>query len=106
MKTVIITCDDCGLSEGINLAALALHEKGMATAASLITNFPAVEHAFKLFAAVPSLECGAHLNLTEGEPLTRSDSLTGPDSRFRGRAAFWRRALLPDRAWLQAVEAE
>ncbi|MBN2469428.1 MAG: ChbG/HpnK family deacetylase [Anaerolineae bacterium] len=109
MNHVIITCDDCGLSEGINLAAARLHEQGIATAASIMTNLAATRHAFDLFAHYPALELGIHLNLTEGAPLShlpRSSALLDSDGRFRPRTVLFTAALLPGTPYLRQVEAE
>lgn len=78
MKNLIVTADDCGLSRGINLATVELHQKGIVTDASVMTNFPAAAHALEIFARYPQLKVGAHLNLTDGFPLTG----------FSGRAQF------------------
>src|SRR5215472_9709161 len=98
MQTLIVTCDDCGLAEGINQAALTLHQRQIATAASIITNFPASQHAYSLFAPYPALECGIHLNLTEGYPVRKVQSLsplTRADGRFRSRFALFTQAIFP-----------
>jgi hypothetical protein len=108
LKKIIVTCDDCGLSEGINLAALQLHEAGIATAASVMSNFPAVTHAARLFADSPAFEMGAHLNLTDGcaVVLPRSSRLTRADGHFRSRYNLFARALVPTPAFLAQVEVE
>lgn len=109
MQHLIITCDDCGLSEGINVASAALHEAGIATTASVMTNFPAAQHAFDLFARYPTLELGVHLNLTDGLPLTRPVSpsaITQRDARFRRKGALHLRALFPTGRFRSLVEAE
>src|SRR5258706_4250895 len=98
MRRILVTADDCGLSEGINLATVSLHARGMITAASLITNFPANAHALTLFSAYPSLEIGVHLNLTEGYALTSASpesGLTDLIGRFRTRISLFYRSLLP-----------
>jgi predicted glycoside hydrolase/deacetylase ChbG (UPF0249 family) len=109
MKQLIVTCDDCGLSEGINLATAELYEKGIATAASVMTNFPAAHHAFELFARYPDLEMGVHLNLTDGYPLTDLKSatpVTRQDGRFHPKGILHLRALWPSAMFLQLVESE
>ncbi len=109
MNQRIVTCDDCGMSEGINLAAAELHEKGIATAASIMTNLAATPHAFALFAHYPALETGIHLNLTEGVPLShppRSSALTDSGGRFRSRAFLFTAALLPGTTYLRQIENE
>lgn len=108
-RQLIFTCDDCGLSEGINLATVALHEKGMATAASIMTNFPAAQHAFHLFRQHSHLEVGVHLNLTDGYPVLpvkSSSPMTRHDGRFHPKGILHLRALFPGTVFLQMVEAE
>jgi predicted glycoside hydrolase/deacetylase ChbG (UPF0249 family) len=103
---LIITCDDCGLSEGINEAALDLHRRGIATTASVITNFPATAHALSLFSQHPSLEVGVHLNLTDGFALTTSPELVDASGRFHSRYSLFAKAIRPTTAFLAAVQAE
>lgn len=106
---MIITCDDCGLSKGINLATAELHEKGMANSASIMTNFPATDHAFALLRRYSELEIGVHLNLSDGIPLTNpgpGSPLTGSDGQFHTRRIMFARSFLPDQEYLQLVEAE
>lgn len=109
MQRLILTCDDGGLTEAANHAALALHERGMVTALSVLANAPATPHALELCARTPTLECGVHLTLSSGLPLTdiRSPSaLTRPDGAFRSWRSLFRRALLPGAAFRALVEAE
>jgi predicted glycoside hydrolase/deacetylase ChbG (UPF0249 family) len=109
MNSVLVTCDDCGLSEGINRAALALHELGIAGSASVMVNFPATRHALDLFRQAPSFNVGVHLNLTDGFPLTTMPAASGllrPDGRFRAMPSLIRRSLAPAAGYLSTVEAE
>lgn len=109
MQHIIITCDDCGMSEGINTAAAQLHEQGIATAASIITNLPATRHAFALFRHYPTMELGIHLNLTDGLPLThipRHSFLTDASGSFRPRGYLFTAALVPGSAYLAQIEEE
>lgn len=99
MPQLIITADDCGLSEGINLATVQLYQGGYITAASVMANFPAHRHAFEMFRKYPNLEVGAHLTLTDGEP-TADDipdysPLTTRDQAFRNKYNMFSRLLLP-----------
>jgi len=109
VQKLIITCDDCGLSEGINEATLDLHQREIATAAAIITNFPASYHAYKLFSQYPSLECGIHLNLTDGIPHSKIPSpspLTLTNGHFRPKWALFAQALHPSSSFIQLVEME
>ena len=99
MPQLIITADDCGLSEGINLATVELYKGGYITAASVMANFPAHEHAFELFRKYPNLEVGAHLTLTDGEPTTDDIPAYSPiinsDQTFRNKFNMFSRLLIP-----------
>ncbi len=109
VRQLIITCDDCGLSEGINYAAVSLHQKHASTTTSILTNFPAAIHAYDLFAQYPSLKCGVHLNLTDGYPLRKIASpspITRADGQFIARQVLFAQALRPSLLFLELVEAE
>jgi hypothetical protein len=108
MRRIFITCDDCGLSEGINLAAAQLHQRGIATAASIMTNFPAAQHALLVFSRFPLLNVGVHLDLTEGYSLTKSgvSILTQSNGHFRSRPSLFARSLIPSDAFMGSAELE
>ena len=97
MPQLIITADDCGVSEGINIATVDLYKRGYITAASVMSNYPAVQHAFELFHAHPNLEIGAHLVLTNGHPVTEDIPSHSPmidkDEAFRNKFHLFSRAL-------------
>jgi predicted glycoside hydrolase/deacetylase ChbG (UPF0249 family) len=106
---LIVTCDDCGLSQGIDQSAAALFQKGMVSTASIMTNFPHVQHSFDLLGRYPNFELGVHLNLTEGEPLTRNalkSDLVRASGRFRNRLTFFAQAVFPSVDLQQAIEIE
>ncbi len=106
---LIVTADDCGLSEGINNAAYELHRAGIVTTATVMMNFPAADHALYMLSQTPSLKGGVHLNLTDGYPLTdvsNGAGLTLADGRFQPRTMLFPRAMFPVQSWLEAVEAE
>jgi predicted glycoside hydrolase/deacetylase ChbG (UPF0249 family) len=109
MKSLIVTCDDCGLSEGINSAALDLYLRGVADSASVLANFPATVHALDLFRANPGFSVGVHLNLTDGFPLTPvppAAGLTAADGRFLRAGNLIRRALLLSGRVCSSIEEE
>ena len=109
MSKLIVTCDDCGLSEGINLATADLYENGYVTAATVMTNFPAARHAIDLLSSYSSLDVGVHLNLTDGFPLTRIEAasdLTYEDGSFKARPLLFIQALIARQSFLELVEAE
>jgi predicted glycoside hydrolase/deacetylase ChbG (UPF0249 family) len=108
-RQLIITADDCGLSEGINAATCDLHRMGLVTTATVMMNFASAPHALESFTVFPSLNVGVHLNLTDGYPLTDIDPATGlthNDGRFQSRTSLFPRAMFPTDAWLSAATFE
>lgn len=108
-QRIIITGDDCGLSEGINRASVSLYERGLLHSASIMTNFPATAHAFDSLGHYADLELGVHLNLTDGYPLIplgANTPLTNDEGRFHDRSMMWWRAFLPPKGYLELVEDE
>lgn len=106
---LLVTCDDCGLSEGINLTAARLHEQGLVTCASLMTNFPAVSHALDLFRQHPALELGVHLNLSDGfpvSPLEPNTELIRADGQFRDRYMLFARGVFPSDGMMEQMRTE
>ncbi len=106
---LIVTADDCGLSEGINNSAYELHQAGIVTTATVMMNFPAADHALYMLSQTPTLKGGVHLNLTDGYPLTDVTNGAGlalADGRFQPRTMLFPRAMFPAQNWLEAVEAE
>lgn len=97
MPQLIVTADDCGMSQGINQATYDLHKRGYITAASVMTNFPAYRHALELFSDCPELDVGAHLTLTDGSPVDRRgpyhSHLLHRDHSFRDKFSLYLRGM-------------
>ena len=93
--SLMITCDDGGLSRGIDDAVLALYKEGMVSAVSMMTNMPGATTSLDRFSAYPDLEIGVHLNLTEGNPLTTEIQQSGlvDKGRFSGRLTCFMQGL-------------
>ena len=93
MPRLIITADDCGVSEGINQTIYDLHRQGYISAASVMTNFPAQRHALELLRTCPDLDLGAHLTLTDGFPLShggpRHARVLNDDRSFRNKFSLY-----------------
>lgn len=88
MNRLIITCDDAGLSKGINRAITLLNSDNMATTASVVTNFDYLDHAIDTINA-KQVAFGVHLNLTDGFPLTTGQM----DSRLVNKQGRFNRSL-------------
>ena len=106
MEGYIITCDDYGLSEGINLAAIELYERGIATQVSVMTNCDATQHGLELLLENPGLKCGIHLNLNDGHSLTGHPLFFDKRGHILSRAALFAGSLFPTKKFLEQVAQE
>ena len=110
MPKLIVTADDCGVTEAVNRETFALHQRGYVSAASVMTNFPAYQHALELFRASPSLDIGVHLNLTDGAPVTRfgppHSHLLRDDRRFRDKFSLYLRGLFFNKEAIRWIRNE
>lgn len=77
MRTILITADDFGWTDGQNLAVARGAAAGTLHRASLLANGPAFSEAAAIGQAHPGLGVGVHLTLCEGRPLLPSRRL-GP----------------------------
>jgi predicted glycoside hydrolase/deacetylase ChbG (UPF0249 family) len=64
-RTLIVTADDFGRSNGVNRGVASAHESGIVTSASLMVRWPAAEGAAALARALPRLSVGLHVDLGE-----------------------------------------
>jgi predicted glycoside hydrolase/deacetylase ChbG (UPF0249 family) len=106
---LMITADDCGLSYGIDRAAIDLHSAGMLSTASLICNFPEINSAFERYSAHPEIELGVHLNLSEGKPLSeaaRRSPLVRHSGLFHDRFLLFARSFFPSEKLLNVMREE
>ena len=96
MPKLIITADDCGLTEAINQKTCELHQRGYISAAGVMTNCPAHQHALALFRTCPTLDLGIHLSLTDGHPVSGDDDhhphLLNEDFSFRSNLSLYLRS--------------
>lgn len=107
-KQLIVTCDDAGLSRGINAAIAELASAGLVTTASVLPNVAYLHDLRQQLAQTP-LSLGAHLNLSDGYALSRHAPQTGlsdQHGRFRGRWGFFARAVFATPAFLEAAFIE
>jgi len=93
MRWLIVTADELGLSSKRNQGIVDAHSKGIVTSASMLAYGPAFREAVKVAKALPRLDIGVHLNLSEGEPLVLGHkTLVNADGVFWGRQEARRRA--------------
>ena len=93
MRWLIVTADELGLSSNRNQGIVNAHSRGIVTSASMLPYGPAFREAVKIAKALPKLDIGVHLNLSDGEPLVLGHkTLTKPDGQFWGRQEARRRA--------------
>ena len=73
MKKLIISCDDLGSSEEINLGIKHCLNERVATSSSIIANGKFYDHALNnVIGQTPNKFYGLHLNLTEGKSLNEN----------------------------------
>lgn len=82
MRRLVVTADDFGLSEKINLGIEKAAKDGIVTAASLLINAPSTDHAIAISKNNPDLQVGLHLGIVEGYLLTKNQSLQSRTSYF------------------------
>jgi len=70
-RRIIINADDFGLCEGVNRAVAEAHTKGILTSATIMTNMPAAAEAIEIAKQLPDIGIGVHLNLTDGQPVSK-----------------------------------
>ena len=84
------------MSHEVNEAIFSLMERGRLTSASLLANAPATDEAIQRLSQFPYCSFGAHLNLTEYEPLSDSPGLKellDPYGKFQPLPADFRFSL-------------
>jgi len=84
-RRIIINADDFGLCDGVNEAVAQAHSDGILTSATIMVNMPAAEKAVKIAKKLPTLGVGVHLNLNEGQPISKDpgiDRLLDSDGQF------------------------
>jgi len=84
-RRLIINADDFGLCESVNSAVEKAHRDGVLSSATIMANMPAADGAVEIAKKLDSLGVGVHLNLTEGEPISRTEcvrSLTNSEAKF------------------------
>jgi predicted glycoside hydrolase/deacetylase ChbG (UPF0249 family) len=93
MKRLIINADDLGADEARNAGIFEGIQAGVVTSASILPNGPALQDALKRIQtkSLRNVSWGAHLNLSEGKPVSTGISLLlGPNRAFLGKASSQR----------------
>ena len=67
----VVHADDCGLSAGITDAIIRCHDHGWLRRTSVVVNGAGWTHAVSELRRRPALSLALHLNLFEGEPLSK-----------------------------------
>ncbi|MDD4774004.1 MAG: ChbG/HpnK family deacetylase, partial [Eubacteriales bacterium] len=93
-KQIIITADDYGMTEPVNIAIREGIEAGLITAANVMVNMDACDEIADLKSEFPSVSIGIHWNLTAGKPIsdrTEIKTLTDSDGNFYTYPTFRKR---------------
>lgn len=69
MKKLIVNADDFGMDEAVERAIVELHQAGIVTSTSCMTNMPAWPQAAAYLRAHPDLGAGVHLVMNAGRPV-------------------------------------
>jgi chitin disaccharide deacetylase len=70
VRQLIVNADDFGLTKRVSAAIVDAHRHGIVSSTTLMANGGAFQEAAALSLQVPHLGIGAHLNLSEGEPVS------------------------------------
>lgn len=74
-RRIVINADDFGLCEGVNKAVFQAHTEGVLTSATIMANMPDAVEAVGIARRLPALGIGVHLNLFEGQPISKDTSV-------------------------------
>jgi predicted glycoside hydrolase/deacetylase ChbG (UPF0249 family) len=75
LKNLIVNADDLGWTEGVNRGIAEAHRRGLVTSTSLLANGRAFESALQVSRENRGLGVGVHLNLSDGPPAAKRDSV-------------------------------
>jgi predicted glycoside hydrolase/deacetylase ChbG (UPF0249 family) len=85
MKRLIINADDFGYDQGVVQGVIDLHQAGVLSSTSCMTNMPAWPQAAAYLRKHPELGAGVHLTFNDGHPVlpsSRVPALLGKDGKF------------------------
>jgi predicted glycoside hydrolase/deacetylase ChbG (UPF0249 family) len=98
-KTVFVTADDFGFTKGVTDGILHCHDKGLVSNTSLMVNMPDAQRAMELAKKRANLSVGLHVNLTQGKPLSKPEtvpSLVDKNGYFKKLSLSYPRKANPD----------
>lgn len=76
MNKVIVNADDCGISKQVDVEIERFIQLGKITSTTVMANMDDLEGAKRLYDLYKDkISFGVHVNLTDGEPLTKSQAL-------------------------------
>ncbi len=93
MKRLIVNADDFGKDQAVHRGIVDLHQAGIVTSTSCMTNMPAWPEAAAYLRAHPELGAGVHLVMNAGRPVLPEEqvpALLGPDGLFLDDARILR----------------
>jgi predicted glycoside hydrolase/deacetylase ChbG (UPF0249 family) len=93
VRQLIVNADDFGLTKRVSEGIVDAHRHGIVSSTTLMANGEAFEAAAALSRKAPHLGIGAHLNLSEGEPVSPAFTI---HSLVDGRGRLY---LTPGRLW-------
>ena len=85
-RALLVTADDFGLREEINLGIIKAHQHGILRSTALLMNGMATASAIDLAKRHPQLEIGIHLGIVEGYSLRAKPSSITDQLRYFGDA--------------------
>jgi len=110
MKRLIVNADDFGLTQGVNRAIAACHQRGIVSSATLMATGASFDEAVALAARMPQLSVGCHIVLVDGAPLLPASevrSLLAPGTdRFYHSIGEFLRAVAWGRFRADEIQAE
>jgi predicted glycoside hydrolase/deacetylase ChbG (UPF0249 family) len=104
-SNVVITCDDFGLSEGINKAAIELSKEGLLDYVSIIVNTPNFSDSVQT-AIKHHIKTGIHLNLSDGYPVSENISALTKNGKFFHKYHLFLKSLRPSKRFINDFEKE
>jgi predicted glycoside hydrolase/deacetylase ChbG (UPF0249 family) len=85
MKRLIVNADDFGMDQAVQRGIVELHQVGIVSSTSCMTNMPAWPEAAAYLRAHSELGAGVHLVMNAGRPVLPANqvpALLGPDGHF------------------------